>query len=166
MIPASDRRTDITNELNIRLAILEHAHDETVKARMGVDIIIDRLLQQDNQMLLALNAVGGKLDTLISQFLLGFKIVSVCALIVVTAVGALYTYSRDLDQKYAPIVQKAEKAISGNSRSLQEQKAVIEEMGADINVNKGSLQEQQEKVKALNEDLAIVKNKKAVKASR
>lgn len=156
---SGDRRTDIINQLNIRLSVLESNHTEQVRARMHNDDAIADLLKSNLATVLALNTISSKFDTLISQFTLGFKILSAGAVIIASIMGAFWTYSNALDMKYQ---KKSEAAVSGMQsakKQLKEQETSIDNLSSDAD-------KRSERIDNIDEEVEIIKKKRAVKASR
>lgn len=165
-MPEADRRIDIVNELNLRVAILEAAHNEVVRARERYDTVIESLTKDDNKMVLQLQVISGKFDALLKQFALGFRLLSVAAVVVVTVIGAFWTYSNMLDAKYAKRSEVVDKAILGTANVLQQQKNVLTDLNESVDAAQDTAQQQQEAVQGVVEDVKRIKKLKAIQASK
>ena len=108
-----ERRVDIINSLVTRVTVLEEKDKDHLAALTHHDTVIDKLIDQDHELLISLNkiaskleiatvSIGAKSDKLIGQFNTGFKVLSACTGALIIAIGAFYTYSKDLDAKYMP----------------------------------------------------------------
>jgi hypothetical protein len=108
-----ERRVDVLNNLVVRVTVLEEKSNDHIISIKNHETVIDKLLDQDHDLLISLNqiaskleiatvSIGAKSDKLIGQFNTGFKVLSVCTGALIVAIGAFYTYSKDLDAKYMP----------------------------------------------------------------
>ena len=88
------------HSMNVRLSLLESKHSDILQNQEHHDKIIDRLLDQDKQAVLALNAINSKFDTIIAQFSFGFKVACVFCVLVSSLTGAFWVYSHDLESKF------------------------------------------------------------------
>ena len=100
------------NRLDVRVSILEATHTNLLKTQSSHEVIIEKLLTQDTDAAIALKLINQKFDALLNQFSIGFRIICVCSVIVCTTVGAVWAYTHDLDQRYAP---KFETLLSNSS---------------------------------------------------
>jgi hypothetical protein len=166
MAAETDRRIDIVNELNMRVTILEAAHNEVVRARMHYDTVIESLTKDDNKMVLELQLISSKFDALLKQFALGFKLLSVAAVVVVTVIGAFWTYSNMLDAKYAKRSEVVDKAILGTANVLQQQKSVLNDLNKSVDAAQDTAQQQQDTVQSVVQDVQRIKKLKAIQASK
>lgn len=162
----ADRRTDVVNELNLRVAILEAAHNEVLRARERYDTVIESLTRDDNKMVLELQVISGKFDAFMKQFALGFRLLSVAAVVVVTVIGAFWTYSNMLDAKYAKRSEVVDKAIIGTANVLQQQKNVLNDLNKSVNAAQDTAQQQQDTVQSVVQDVTAIKKKRVFRASK
>ena len=95
-----DRRIHEINNIKERLIRMESTHDDLVRSKATHADIIDKLLEQDRQLTLALNSISAKFDSLIDKMSFGFKLISIVAIIIVTLIGGFWTYTKDMDNKY------------------------------------------------------------------
>ena len=96
----TDRRSDVINELIVRITVLESKHDNLEQVKDDHSDLLAKLVDQDNKAIIALNNINLKFDALIHQFSVGFKILMICGGIVTTLVSAFWIYSRYLDDRY------------------------------------------------------------------
>jgi len=96
----TDRRTDVINELVVRITVLESKHDDLVQVKDDHSALLAKLVDQDNKAIIALNNINLKFDALIHQFSVGFKIVMICGAIVTTSISAFWIYNTQLDSKF------------------------------------------------------------------
>jgi hypothetical protein len=157
---------DAPASLNVRVAILESERDATIRARLHNDGVIEGLVKRDHETLLELRGISEKFDALLKQFAVGFKILSVCAVVAVTIVGAFWTYSHDMDMRYAQRTDKADQAINNNAKILQQQKAVISGLNKDVDAAQDKVEKQQDVVDSVAEDVQTIKKKRVFKASK
>jgi len=110
-LTAMDRRVDILNSLVVRVTVLEEKNSDQVIAIKHHDNIIDKLIEQDHELLTSLNSIASKLelatisigvksDKVIDQFKVGFKVLSACTGAIIFSIGVFYSYSKYLDNKY------------------------------------------------------------------
>ncbi len=136
-----DSRTDILNRLVVRVAVLEEKSNEHIISIKNHETVIDKLLDQDHELLLSLNkiaskleiatiSIGAKSDKLIGQFNTGFKVLSVCTGALIVAIGAFYTYSKDLDAKYMPKFDSLVRNTAANRGNYNDEE--IKDMKNDI----------------------------------
>lgn len=101
---ASDRRTDIVNEHETRIAILEAAQKDHVSARQEHSRAIDELNNAIHETAGAVREGLGifniKFDSLLSHIRLGFFLISTFSIVAVFLIGAFFTYGKQLDEKY------------------------------------------------------------------
>jgi hypothetical protein len=148
MTDTPQRRSSDCTILESRVTVLECSQGELVKSFERHAIIIEKLLGQDNEAMIALTSINVKFDSLIRQIEASFKIFLACSTLICTVVGGFWIYSHDLDQKYAP---KLDKIISNASyqdiesvKRYQENKDNIQDIETDVNklqrnrVNKAS----------------------------
>ncbi|MFA6060821.1 MAG: hypothetical protein WC756_21670 [Taibaiella sp.] len=158
-----ERRTDILNSLVVRVTVLEEKNADHVVSINHHDTIIDRLIQQDHELLTSLNAIASKLeiatvsigtksDNLISQFKIGFKVLYLCTGALIFSIGAFYTYSKDLDAKYMPKFESLVRNTAAQKNSVEDIKEDVETQGVTL-----------KKVKTLAQHTA---EKKSVRASK
>ena len=161
-----ERRTDILNSLVVRVTVLEEKNNDHLISINHHDTIIDRLLQQDHDLLTSLNSIASKLelatvsmgtksDNLISQFKIGFKVLYLCTGALIFSIGAFYTYSKDLDAKYMP---KFESLV----RNTAAQKNSVE----DIKEIKQTVENQGDKIDTVSSLAQRTAKKKVIRASR
>jgi hypothetical protein len=98
---AHSRSTDPVNDLIIRVSILENNHIGLVQIKDEHSALLDKLVDQDNKAIIALNNINLKFDALIHQFSVGFKIVMICGAIVTTSVTAFWVYNADLNARFS-----------------------------------------------------------------
>jgi methyl-accepting chemotaxis protein len=168
-----DRRTDILNNLLIRLAVLEATNNALHNTGITHAALLDKLSMQDNTLVLSLNTISVKFDELIKQIAMGIKIILACTSVLTAIVGGFYVYSRDLDARYAPklesivtntVQQKSKleatsKAVKENTQQLSEQSDHIEDVREKVDDVSGQVGTVSGEVKA-------IKKLKAVRGSR
>jgi hypothetical protein len=166
MVDIEDRRTDIINSLVVRITVLEEKDKDHLAAITHHDTVIDKLIDQDHELLISLNkiasklevatvSIGAKSDKLIGQFNTGFKVLSACTGALIIAIGAFYTYSKDLDAKYMPKFESIVRNTAANKNSVDD----INEIKQTVETHGDTLK----KVKTLAQRTA---EKKSVKASK
>lgn len=96
----TDRRTDVVNELIVRVTIIESKHEDLVQVKDDHAALLSKLVDQDNKAIIAINNINLKFDALIHQFSVGFKILMVCGGFVTTAVSAFWVYNSHLNDTY------------------------------------------------------------------
>lgn len=94
------RHADVIQDLIVRVTILETSNSDLVQSRKDHNVLIDKLIDQDNKAIIALNNINSKFDALIKQFALGFRIVMVCGGFVTTSVTGFWIYNKSLDDRY------------------------------------------------------------------
>lgn len=158
-----ERRVDIVNDLNVRIAILEAAHTEVMRVRAQNDNVIDGLLKRDVDLLLALNSMTGKFDRLIGQFSIGYKVLASCCGVIVIVIGAFWAWQHELDMKYMPKMDQAVRNLSENTQTLKKQNAVFSNISSNI---VDQVKQQNDAVQDVAEDITAIKNKRVIKASK
>jgi len=123
---AHSRSTDPVNDLIIRVAILENNHIELVQVKNEHGALLEKLVDQDNKAILALNNINLKFDALLHQFSVGFKIVMICGGFVTTSISGFWIYNSGLNEKY---VSKMD-SIASNTAINRE---IINQTSSDIN---------------------------------
>jgi hypothetical protein len=165
-ISTEDRRTDILNNLQIRLAVLEATHTELMNSRLTHAAVLDKLNTQDTALVLSLNSISIKFDDLIKQIGMGIKIVLTCTAVLTAILGAFYNYSKDLDERYAPklesivtntVDQKAK--IDATSKAVKENAAVLNEQANQLDDVSGA-------VSTVTGDIKAIKKLKSVRGSK
>ena len=169
----NDRRTDIINNLQIRLSVLEATHTELMSSRLTHAALLDKLSNQDTTLVISLNSIIIKFDDLIKQINMGFKVMVACASVLATIIGAFYVYSRDLDARYAPklesivtntVQQKAK--IDATSKAVKENTAILNEQASQLENVTGTVEDVQGQVGSVSGEVKAIKKLKAVRGSR
>lgn len=121
-----DRRTDVINELVVRITVLETKHDDLVQVKDNHSALLDKLVDQDNKAIIALNNINNKFDALIHQFSTGFKILMICGGFVTTSVSAFWVYNTHLDSRFSSKMD----SIAENTAIQRE---LISKTSSDVN---------------------------------
>jgi methyl-accepting chemotaxis protein len=165
-LSANDRRTDIINNLQIRLSVLEATHNSLLNTGLTHAALIDKLSNQDTTLVISLNSISIKFDDLIKQISVGIKIVLICTSVLSAIIAAFYSYSKDLDSRYAP---KLESIVS----NTVQQKSKIDATSKTVTENAAKLHEQASKIEDVSGqvdevtgDVKAIKKLKAVRGSR
>ena len=165
-LSSNDRRTDIINNLAIRLAVLEATHTALMNTGTNHAALIDKLSNQDQALVLSLNSISIKFDALIKQIGMGIKIIMICSSILAAIIGAFYGYSKDLDSRYEP---KLESIVSNTAN----QKHKLEATSKAVTENQEKLTEQSEKIEdvkgkvdEVSGDVTKIKKLKTIRWSR
>ena len=122
-MPAEDRRIDILNAHEVRIAILEAAHNDTVVVREAHSKAIDELNKSLHETAMALREglsnFTAKFDSLISQIKIGFYIISIGCTVFVFIVGAFFAYNKELDEKYLHQSNEIQKQVSMKDSEIE-----------------------------------------------
>ena len=172
-ITATDRRVDILNNLVVRVTVLEEKSNDHISTIKSHDVIIDKLIHQDHELLTSLNqiaaklelatvSIGAKSDKLIGQFNIGFKVLSACTGALILSIGGFYTYSKDLDAKYMPKFDK----IVNNTALQKDNLEDIKENTEGIKDIKNNVAVQGNKLDRVSSLAQRTAAKKSVKASK
>jgi hypothetical protein len=131
---SEERRIDIINRHEVRIAILEAAHKDTVDSREAHSRAIDELNKNLHDTASALReglaAFTLKFDSLISQIKTGFFIITTGCAAVIFLAGVFFTYSKELDEKY---LHNSKVMQENMQEQLQQQVAEKESDIDDIN---------------------------------
>jgi hypothetical protein len=165
-LSTEDRRTDIINNLTIRLAVLEATHNELMNTRLAHAAVLEKLSTQDTALVLSLTTISIKFDELIKQIAMGIKIIFLCTGVVATVIGAFYKYSKDLDERYSPKLESiVTNTVDQKAKIDATSKASIENT-AKINAQANKIDDVSGKVTDVTDDVTAIKKLKAVKRSR
>ncbi|MDD4995782.1 MAG: hypothetical protein PHW53_04965 [Patescibacteria group bacterium] len=145
MTNPDERRSDMETRLVVRIAILESKQEEALRIRLHHETELTKLAQKDSEMLAALNSISSKFDALLKQIATGFKVLCASVGVIVTAIGAFWTYSLNLDQKFAP---------------------KLEQVSQDVRASEDHIKQQKERVADIVSDVEVIKRKKSVRASK
>jgi hypothetical protein len=169
-----ERRTDILNSLVVRVTVLEEKDKDHLAAITHHDTVIDKLIEQDHELLTSLNkiasklevatvSIGAKSDKLIGQFNTGFKVLSACTGALIIAIGAFYTYSKDLDAKYMPKFESIVRNTEAQKISAADIKEFRTEEIKDI---KQTVEAQGDKLNNIESLAQRTAKKKVIRASK
>jgi hypothetical protein len=86
----------------MRLTVLENSNRECIDSRKRTDVVVDQLMERDQQLTAAVQAVGGNLEILIGKLEIGFKAVCYGCAVIVFIVSTLIAYQNSNDAKYQP----------------------------------------------------------------
>jgi uncharacterized coiled-coil protein SlyX len=165
-LSTNDRRTDIINNLAIRLAVLEATHTALMSTGTNHAALIDKLSNQDQALVLSLNSISIKFDALIKQISIGIKIILACSSILAAIIGAFYGYSRDLDNRYAPKIDSVISNTANQRHKIDATTKTVNENAAKLDENSEKLNEQKEKIEGVEDAVTRIKKLKAVRGSR
>jgi uncharacterized coiled-coil protein SlyX len=172
-ISPNERRTDILNNVLIRLAVIEATNNSLHTTGITHAALIDKLSTQDTALVLSLNTISVKFDDLIKQISMGIKIVMTCTSVLAAIIGAFYVYSRDLDARYSPklesivsntVNQKAK--IDATSKAVRENTATLQEQASQLEHVTGKVDDVSGTVGTVKNDVTAIKKLKAVRGSR
>lgn len=147
-----DRRIEAINDLRERVIRLEINHEDLVLSKINHAETIDKLSVRDGEMAIALTAISVGLTALKDQIAQGIKLIAGSFTISATLIGAYWIYSHDLDEKYQPKLENAERVNDGQTSALLE--------------STESINEQLEKLNIVQQELKKLKDKKVIKASK
>ena len=141
-VEIDDRRIGILNDHEVRISVLETAHNNTVAVREAHSKAIDELNKSLHETAISLREglanFAAKFDSLISQIKVGFYIISIGCTVFVFVAGAFFAYNKELDERYL-----------NRSEAMQEQ---VDEKESDI--------------ENLNTELKKIKKLKVIRGSK
>jgi methyl-accepting chemotaxis protein len=162
----SDRRTDILNNVLIRLAVLESTNSSLHNTGLTHAALIEKLSNQDTQLVLSLNTISVKFDELIKQFSMGVKIVLACTSLLAAIIGGFYVYSRDLDARYAPKLESIVTNTVQQKSKLDATSKAVKENTAILNEQANKIEDVSGQVGEVSGDVVKIKKLKVVRGSR
>jgi len=157
-IERHDRIGDV-HRIDIRLSLLEAQHLELSKSSEVHDENIEKLL-------IEITKISGKFDALLGQFSFGFKIISICAIVVTSSVGAFWVFTHDLDNKYSPKLEQIVSNTEIQKQTTISNSAKLNEVNNKNKEQSQTIQEQIAKLEKLKQDLIDMQSLKVIQASK
>lgn len=143
------RRIGDISGMEVRIRMLEAKSLELTENHKHHDGMIERLLEQDKDAVIALNSINLKFDALLSKFSFGFGLVCTGSTVIVVLIGGFWTYTHDLDARYAPKFNQ----IMSNTESKQKHVEI------DIEAELDKIKDIQKKLDRL-QRLKVIKSSK------
>jgi len=162
----SDRRTDIINSLAVRIAVLEATNNALQNTGMTHAALLEKLSTQDTALVLSLNSISIKFDALIKQIGMGIKIMLACATALSAIIGAFYSYSKDLDSRYAPKLESIVTNTANQRHKIDATNKTVNENAEKLNENTEKLDQQSGKIEGVEGEVSKIKKLKVVRGSR
>jgi hypothetical protein len=128
--------------------------------------LIDKLSNQDTTLVISLNSISIKFDDLIKQISVGIKIVLICTSVLSAIIAAFYSYSKDLDSRYAPKLESIVTNTVNQKHKIDATSKTVNENAEKLNENSEKLNEQKEKIEGVEDAVTRIKKLKAVRGSR
>lgn len=155
----AERRTDLLNGLNVRVAVLEAAHKEIVEAKQSqskaIEELDDALHDTASALREGLSQFSLKFDALIIQIKLGFYIISVGCSLVIFLGGLFIAYDKTLDEKYLQ-----------HANTFKQQTELVGKKAEALTQKANALEGQTEEIEDINKEIARLKKLKAIRASK
>jgi hypothetical protein len=165
-LSSNDRRTDILNNVLIRLAVIEANNNNLHNTGITHAALIEKLSTQDHLLVVSLNTISVKFDDLIKQFSMGIKIVLACTAVLSTIVGGFYVYSRDLDARYAPKLESIVSNTANQKTKIDATSKTVKENTETLNKQSDKIDNVEGQVGEVTDDVSKIKKLKAVRRSR